>query len=185
MTEWSIAVGLDGVCGSRLATDEQIGRVAEALADFGPTVSAGPRGVTVRLAVEGKDAVTAADVYVPRILRAIDSVGCRAECVRKLEVTEWGLFGDELEEPTHPELVGISEIADLLGTSRQRASELARSAKFPVPLADLKAGPVWPKPSVLRFCEEWDRKPGRPRSKTAAYLEDRIAARRDDQEARA
>ena len=40
-------------------------------------------------------------------------------------------------------LMGISEIAQLLGVSRQRAHQLAQSEDFPKPIAVLAAGKIW------------------------------------------
>ncbi|MGI8795543.1 MAG: hypothetical protein ACR2IR_02965 [Acidimicrobiia bacterium] len=68
----------------------------------------------------------------------------------------------ELETPNFPELVGVSEIAELLGVTRQRASALARRRGFPTPVATLASGPVWTRPSLNRFVDEWPRKNGRP-----------------------
>jgi hypothetical protein len=68
----------------------------------------------------------------------------------------------DLATPNFPELVGVTEVADLLGVSRQRASALAKSSGFPVPVAVLAAGPVWTRPSLNRFVDEWPRKNGRP-----------------------
>jgi hypothetical protein len=69
----------------------------------------------------------------------------------------------ELGRPSFPELVGIREIAELLGITPQRASTLCRSKSFPSPVAELRAGPVWTAPAVRRFVEGWQRQPGRPR----------------------
>lgn len=41
------------------------------------------------------------------------------------------------------ELVGVSELAGLLGVSRQRASVVAKEDDAPKPLAQLASGPVW------------------------------------------
>jgi hypothetical protein len=46
--------------------------------------------------------------------------------------------------------------------TRQRASALARTRDFPTPVATLASGPVWTRPSLNRFVEEWPRKNGRP-----------------------
>ncbi len=62
-----------------------------------------------------------------------------------------------------PPMVGITEIAELIGATRQRAHSLARSRRFPPPVAELGSGPVWLRSSVELFLEGWDRKPGRPR----------------------
>lgn len=41
------------------------------------------------------------------------------------------------------DLLGVAEIADLLGVTRQRAWQLSRHADFPVPAAVLTAGTIW------------------------------------------
>lgn len=68
----------------------------------------------------------------------------------------------DLETPNFPELVGVSEIAELIGVTRQRASAIAKRADFPTPIASLASGPVWTRPSLNRFVDEWPRKDGRP-----------------------
>lgn len=46
--------------------------------------------------------------------------------------------------PTDPgRLAGLSEIAQRLGVTRQRAQELSRTDGFPPPLDELRMGPVW------------------------------------------
>ena len=44
-------------------------------------------------------------------------------------------------------LMGLKEIADLLGVSRQRAGQLAATKGFPEPVARLAAGPIYRAPS--------------------------------------
>ena len=48
-------------------------------------------------------------------------------------------------------LAGLTEIAELLGVSRQRASQLSSSKGFPKPLGRIAAGPVWKRAAV----EKW------------------------------
>ncbi len=50
-------------------------------------------------------------------------------------------------------LAGIREIAELLGVSRQRASQLAQSKSFPPPLDRIAQGPVWRRSDVERWAE--------------------------------
>lgn len=57
---------------------------------------------------------------------------------------------------TH-ELVGLTEIATLLGVSRQRVHQLASQPDFPEPRARLSAGLVW----NLDDIELWARESGR------------------------
>lgn len=55
-------------------------------------------------------------------------------------------------------LVGVREIAELLGISRQRVLELFRSHDdFPRPEAELSAGRIWKREAV----EAWARRTGR------------------------
>ena len=55
------------------------------------------------------------------------------------------------------ELLGLSEVAELLGTSRQAVGNWRQRRKdFPAPLADLKSGPIWSRVSVI----DWARKEG-------------------------
>ena len=55
------------------------------------------------------------------------------------------------------DLVGVTEIGDLLGVSRQRADQLTRTEGFPEPVAVLSAGRIW----RLLDVEAWARATGR------------------------
>lgn len=55
------------------------------------------------------------------------------------------------------ELVGIHEIAELLGVSRQRVAKLKQDERFPRPVANLAMGPVYARRAVLRFGKETGR----------------------------
>jgi hypothetical protein len=61
------------------------------------------------------------------------------------------------EDTYLPELVGLTEIARMLGVSRQRAGQLARSVGFPSPVADLAMGPVFVAHAVSEFAREHGR----------------------------
>ncbi|HEV2757283.1 MAG TPA: hypothetical protein VG318_16080 [Actinomycetota bacterium] len=171
MKHWSVAVGLGGLRTSGSAADEQVASVAHHLAHLAPAISSGPASLTIRMSVEADDATGAAAAGVTAVTDALDATGAGAATIRELEVVEWSLFEERLDEPNYPELVGITEIAEILSTSRQRASELARTPKFPAAHSELAAGPVWLKPAVIRFASEWDRKPGRPKRASTRRLE--------------
>ena len=50
------------------------------------------------------------------------------------------------------DLLGASDIADLLGVSRQRVHAIVRThAEFPEPIGEIKAGKVWLRSDI----EEW------------------------------
>ena len=55
------------------------------------------------------------------------------------------------------DLVGLTEIAEMLTVSRQRVDQLAAREDFPAPIAVLSAGRIWDKAAV----ERWMRVTGR------------------------
>ncbi|MFL5737322.1 MAG: helix-turn-helix transcriptional regulator [Actinomycetota bacterium] len=59
--------------------------------------------------------------------------------------------------------VGVAEIAQILGVSKQRVYELREKPTFPQPVARLRSGPVWQRSMLNRFIAEWPRRrTGRP-----------------------
>ena len=57
-----------------------------------------------------------------------------------------------------PELVGIFEIAAMVGVSRQRIDQISRTdPDFPSPIAELHAGRIW----ALSDVERWAHMTGR------------------------
>lgn len=59
-------------------------------------------------------------------------------------------------------IVGASDVADILGVTRQRVHQLAQTAGFPAPIARIKMGPLWDGAAIVTFASRWQRKPGRP-----------------------
>ena len=56
------------------------------------------------------------------------------------------------------DLVGVAEIAEMLGVSRQRVHQIIkRDESFPGPVAELSAGKIW----LLADIEAWQRQVGR------------------------
>lgn len=56
------------------------------------------------------------------------------------------------------DLMGVHEIAELLGVSRQRVDELSRTRDdFPAPIETLKSGRIWQRSDI----EAWARATGR------------------------
>lgn len=147
-------------------TEDQISELTYLLRDLGAGVSFRPYRFTVSMAVEAEDQVDA----LRQGIRRVDEAGHKVEILGwelwdfpRVEVTDWNEFERELERPTYPPILGIAELAEMLGTSKQRASVVARNQDFPRPYAELASGPVWFEPHVRRFVDEWERKPGRPR----------------------
>ncbi len=71
-------------------------------------------------------------------------------------------------------LVGVGEIAELLGVTRQRVDQLIASYDdFPAPEVELKGGRVWSREAVDAWLAAHPVRPrtGRPRRAPAAGLE--------------
>jgi predicted DNA-binding transcriptional regulator AlpA len=51
------------------------------------------------------------------------------------------------------DLVGVAEVADMLGLSRQRVHQLAAQQDFPPPVASLSAGLIWRRDDIRRWAK--------------------------------
>ncbi len=144
---------------------EQVDDLLEALdaldADA-PVVSSGHGRIGVRLSVAAPDALDAVSDGYGLVIDVISKAGHSQAGLLRLDARSEDELDQELVAPNFPLLLGVAELAELLDVSKQRASELARSSTFPRPVADLASGPVWLEPTVQRFLEEWERRPGRP-----------------------
>lgn len=142
---------------------EQVSELVDLLTDYGGAVSFALDRYTVRLALETASVDAAVSETLNIVQMYSEKAGLPSWPFVKVEAIEWGVFERELDTPTFPNILGVSELAHGLGVSRQRASELARTHHFPKPFAELASGPVWLEPTVRRFIREWERRPGRPR----------------------
>ena len=67
------------------------------------------------------------------------------------------------------DLVGVAEVADLFGVSRQAASNWReRHSDFPVPIASLKSGPVWELSDILAWADERGMQVKAPKAQTVS-----------------
>jgi hypothetical protein len=82
--------------------------------------------------------------------------------IERLEVTSDRKLNEDLSKP---QFVGVTEIAGLLGVSRQRVDQLRREHPgFPSPDTELASGPVWRTSRLRTFLGTRDPTPGRPKS---------------------
>ena len=155
MAEWSVHV--EAQSGDNFGEPDAESLI-ETLASYAPAVSYGHGVMTARFNFEAGSAREAVD-------KALEVLGksCPTLDVFRVEAQTIEGLEQELGTAHVPDLIGVAELAGLLGVSKQRASELAHGAGFPAPLAVLAAGPVWPLADVLRYVRRWKRRPGRPR----------------------
>lgn len=123
----------------------------EAVAERAGAAEGNPGGsvLTTTLTVDGADLGDAASVAVAEVLALVPGESIAVEA---LTITE---ADRRLTIPAFPVLVGISEIGEMLGVSRQRASALQTHKGFPGPVATLRAGPVWRRDDIASFAAAW------------------------------
>lgn len=165
MGEWSVSIDVAAGAGvrrfPRLA--DRLCDLLDGLADHAGVAhgAANGRRYGARLSVGAESPAAAVEAATEVFEKAAAAAGLPPWQVVQVEVLAPEELRRQNAAPTLPELVGVGEVAELLGVSRQRASGLARSPAFPPPVAELKAGPVWARASVERFVEHWQRRPGR------------------------
>jgi hypothetical protein len=139
--------------------DEIVDEFIELMQEYGGTVSIGEGGYGATFSIRERDGagscLSAAEAGQDAIFRAAKQAGLPIIPLRVLDVRTFAVHDVELEQPAIPELVSVSEIADILGVSRQRAHQLTKRPDFPEPIARLGAGPVWTRPSLNLFVERW------------------------------
>lgn len=155
---WSIEVEL----GVNDVSDDLVEELFEHLIDYSPAVGTAPNGhLSARIFVEAGTARQAIDSALREVTAAAKEAGIPATVVGVDLVTEEEL-DRRLAEPSVPDLVGVSEIADMFGVGRQRVTQLSQREDFPPAVARLKAGPVFVREQVVAFERRWDRRGGRP-----------------------
>lgn len=50
-----------------------------------------------------------------------------------------------------PQVLGATEIAELLDVTRQRVQQLAQEPEFPAPVAELKMGKIWLEADIVAW----------------------------------
>lgn len=149
----------------------ELGPMLAQLGALGPVASAGglsggPASIFTLPLPHGSEIGALAGPAVELFEAACSKLGLEHRGVARVELLDDRLH--ELELSQEPETyVGVSEIARLLGVSRQRVAQLRVRDHFPSPVAELAAGPVWTRSSLNHFVEGWSRAPGRPRNSSA------------------
>ncbi len=167
--EWSVELTIEHV----IPEDELVDAVDDLLEDLAPRSASASTGrgiLIVRMTVTAKKPDEAYEEATHFLMRALFSTGwlMHLRTIVASEIETLAELAAGLEQPPVPEVIGVAELSEMLGVTKQRVSYLAQSQTgFPKPIAKLASGPVWLKPTVMRFVETWERRPrGRPK-KTA------------------
>jgi len=164
MREWSVRAEISAP--GMTFTEGHADEVMDALAANAPAVSYDPKAMSIRFCVEADSVGRASRTGLDLLRSALKAVGIRIPPATIVAYEIEGLedLDRRVGKLNLPDLVGVDEVAKMLDVSKQRASELARRANFPKPIARLASGPVWKKASIARHARTWDRRPGRKKA---------------------
>jgi hypothetical protein len=170
--EWTVRVEVGPLADEDLPHQSAFYALLEELADHGAAGGLNDEGWSVTLTVEGG---IPTDV-LPETMRLLDeavfSTGTPMADIVDVQITEANLAAERLERSNFPDIVGVQEVLGILGVTKQRLSQLRGSGRFPEPMVELGATPVWLRPAVEAFVETWNRKPGRLDGSLWAFLDD-------------
>lgn len=153
--DWSLSIGIPkSVVPQDLRPEDIVSGLKRRLSAFCPVVSAGPKSVELTVAIGGSSLASAVAAGLEEIELAVKELGGVWSDVKRLdlEVVSVPTLAKEREEAA-PRCLGVSEVADLLGVSKQRVSQLMRTTGFPEPLQHLAATPLWLENPILRYAE--------------------------------
>jgi predicted DNA-binding transcriptional regulator AlpA len=163
---WTILIEVAGDEPSAAVDFEaRVASLATALDRYSAVVSirADRSGCRATLSLDGPiDASGAVDAGVRIFTEKARAVELPDWPVVRVEVLTFSAHDAEVGERNVPDLVGVTEIARVLGITRQRATKLTKQQGFPEPVALLASGSVWTRSSLDRFLQWWTRKRGRP-----------------------
>lgn len=140
---------------------ERLDRLKEVVADAGgvPLRSTDPRRYGARFRVSG-DPAEAVEAGVQSFERAAGEAGVPSSPVVDVEAADLDEVAGDRAGGEVPDLVGLTEVADLLGVTPHLATVITRLAWFPAPAAELNAGPVWTQAAIDRFVQLTSSDPG-------------------------
>ena len=153
-----------------LITEDQSVHVSQAC--MLAALNGAARTLTLTFEVDAGSVGDAARIACEEANDALDAAGIagtadEVECMTTARFLEHALTPDLVK---FLGLAGTAEVADMLGISRPRLDRVRKThPSFPLPLADLRSGPVWERGDIERFNQEWERKrTGRPRKEATA-----------------
>ncbi|MER8119168.1 hypothetical protein [Streptomyces sp. NPDC094031] len=142
--------------------DSVIAAVHEDLDRYDVSIGSSPAGgLTVRLFLDADSPVDAGTRGVEYVLGTLLKHDIfHAHRMTGFEVITEEEFDRRLAEPLVPELAGMTEVAQITGTTTSRASQL-RAKLAPYLVQELASGPVYLASGVRRFAEnDYNRTPG-------------------------
>lgn len=131
------------------------------------SVVAGDGWVSVQTSVETRGWQDAVHRVGVDLAQAARTAGVTTGGIVEVHVRPWAEFAAGAEHAL-PDLVSGPEAAAILSVSRQRLHQLVTEhPRFPAAIYQLAIGRLWLRAGIEQFAREWERKPGRPVSRSA------------------
>lgn len=116
-----------------------------------PLASPDGRRYGARFCIAAPDPAAAVDEGVEQFRRAANRAGLADSPVVNVEAPTLSELAVRNTAPNVPDLVDIAQVGEMMGADRALVTILVRSRGFPAPAAELHAGPVWTRASVVDF----------------------------------
>lgn len=146
---WTVTLKFDNPRGELpVISNEAKGILINRITGSNVVVGTGKNYIIITLTVWAYDHRTAAQLASASCDDGLHAAGLPALAVADCRAARMDVVRVELEET--PDLIGVSEIADLLGVSKQRAWQVTKTKSFPAVAFHPKAGPLWWQSAVVR-----------------------------------
>lgn len=142
----------------RPLTEDELFAVAEFAATAG---NPGGTRLDATVIVDAESLLDAAQRAIARVTERVAGVVIAVNAMTSDE-------NDRRINAPRLEIIGITEIAELLSVSKQRVFQLMERDDFPRPFAVLACGSIWRKGDLSTFADGWQRKAGRPPKRVIA-----------------
>jgi hypothetical protein len=175
MKNWTVymeAWAPTGKVGSLDNTDSRVSDFTNALVHWSGIVSVDQHRWAVQITLPEDSAISAAGAAKAHVFGVARSCRLPLWPVERLEVVDAERHDSDHQVSSFPDLVGTTEVAEILDISRQRIHELRKAGRFPEPVVELAGGPIWVRATITAFDERWERKVGRPRTHRATPVLD-------------
>lgn len=141
-TEWTVTIE------GRPAKVVDLEDILDELAEFSPAVQFGDGLLSTTATRRANSPIEAYDY----IYEALNPLTGKLE-IEFVEIKTVERQDRDLEVSNLPELVGLAEIADMVGTTRQRVFQMTANRGFPFPVMELRSGRLWSKVAVASYLE--------------------------------
>jgi len=137
--------------------DEKLDALRHEVAERGgvPLQSSDRRRYGARFCIASSDPASAVDEGMHEFREAAAEAGLGDSPVVAVEAPTLEELADRNATDV-PDLVDITQVAEMLGADHRLVTILVRTRGFPAPAAELHAGPVWTRRSVIEFLRRRD-----------------------------